>query len=52
MDDPLIRENRELHRALEEEGISHGYEEFSGTHEWPYWEEHVEDTLRFFAQLL
>ena len=52
MDDHLIRENRELHRVLDEEGIPHSYEEFPGTHEWPYWEEHLVDTLRFFGGLV
>lgn len=49
LDDPLLEANRELHAALEEEGIEHVYEEFPGGHEWPYWEEHLADTLRFFA---
>lgn len=48
--DPLIEPNRELHRLLEAAGIAHGYEEFSGGHEWPYWNEHLADTLRFFAK--
>lgn len=50
--DQLIEENRELHRALDARGIAHTYEEFPGTHEWPYWEAHVADTFRFFAQTL
>jgi putative tributyrin esterase len=49
--DLLIEENRALHRALEEHGIRHRYEEFPGSHEWPYWQTHVEDTLRFFGTL-
>ena len=49
IDDPLLDANRELHAALQEEGIEHIYEEFPGGHEWPYWEEHLADTLRFFA---
>jgi S-formylglutathione hydrolase FrmB len=48
--DPLIEPNRKLHRQLEATGIEHGYEEFSGGHEWPYWNEHLADTLRFFAE--
>jgi enterochelin esterase-like enzyme len=28
------------------------YEEFPGGHEWPYWTEHLEDTLRFFEGCL
>lgn len=48
-DDPLLAHNRELHSRLVAYGIPHVYEEFSGGHEWPYWEEHLADTLRFFA---
>lgn len=51
-EDQLIEENRALHRALLAHGIAHVYEEFPGGHEWSYWEAHVEDTLRFFAQTL
>ena len=47
-DDPLIEYNRTLHRQLEEAQISHFYEEFSGGHEWPYWEAHLVDALLFF----
>lgn len=46
--DELIEGNRTLHRQLLAAGIDHTYEEFSGGHEWPYWEEHLADTLRFF----
>lgn len=48
--DPLIEPNRELHRQLDAASIAHIYEEFSGGHEWPYWEKHLEDSLRFFAK--
>lgn len=51
-DDLLIDYNRDLHRALTEAGVPHQYEEFAGGHEWPYWEEHLGDTLRFFDRLL
>ena len=50
LDDRLLSANRELHRSLEEEGVEHVYEEFSGGHEWSYWERHLVDTLRFFAE--
>lgn len=50
--DPLIDDNRALHRDLDVRGIPHIYEEFPGGHEWPYWEQHVEDSLRFFGSLL
>ena len=50
--DWLLGANRDLHRALEEAGVPHVYEEFEGGHEWSYWEAHLEDTLRFFAEVL
>jgi len=49
VDDLLIEPNRALHRALETQGIAHLYEEFPGAHEWPYWEQQIERTLRFFS---
>lgn len=49
--DELIEHNRKLHQQLVEENISHIYEEFEGKHEWSYWENHVEDSLRFFNKL-
>jgi putative tributyrin esterase len=51
-DDQLLDANRELHEALRAQGIAHAYEEFPGAHEWPYWEAHIGDTLRFFGQTL
>lgn len=48
--DLLIEANRKLHQQLKEAQIPHQYKEFSGGHEWPYWQEHVEKSLRFFDQ--
>lgn len=48
-EDPLLEANRALHQALRDQAIPHEYEEFPGGHEWPYWERHLTDTLRFFA---
>jgi putative tributyrin esterase len=50
--DLLIEKNRALHQALVDARIPHDYEEFPGGHEWPYWETHLADTLRFFAKQL
>jgi putative tributyrin esterase len=47
VDDELIEGNRTLHRQLEEEGIRHIYEEYSGAHTWDYWHEHLRDSLKF-----
>ena len=30
----------------------HRYEEFPGGHDWAYWQSHVADSLRFFAEAL
>jgi len=49
--DPLLEHNRELTKELKASGIPHEYEEFPGGHEWPYWESHLGDMLRFFGQL-
>lgn len=46
-DDSLLVANRELHRALTDLAVAHRYEEFSGGHDWPYWTEHVRQTLAF-----
>lgn len=48
-DDDLLEENRKLHRELAANDIPHQYFEFEGEHAWPYWREHVRDTLLFFA---
>ena len=52
VDDQLIDDNRVLHAALLDRGVAHAYEEFAGGHAWSYWEAHLADTLRFFAQCL
>jgi S-formylglutathione hydrolase FrmB len=49
-EDILLQHNRHLHNELDRAGITHVYEEFPGGHEWPYWEKHFEETLRFFAK--
>ena len=49
-DDFLLPSNRRLHEDLERDGIPHEYREYDGGHEWPYWREHIYDTLRFFGK--
>jgi putative tributyrin esterase len=49
-EDELIKENRALHRNLEANHIKHHYFEFCGGHSWSYWQEHLADTLLFFAK--
>ena len=50
LDDPYRDANRQLHQALLDLNIEHTYEEFSGGHDWPYWQTHLADSLRFFSQ--
>ena len=47
-DDILIEANRELHRDLQLNDISHDYFEYEGEHSWEYWAENIEKTLMFF----
>jgi S-formylglutathione hydrolase FrmB len=51
-EDTLIGVNRQLHQQLDEAGIAHTYEEFPGAHSWEYWNEHLADSLKFFAGIL
>ena len=50
--DVLLPQNRELHAGLTAAGIPHKYEEFPGAHDWPYWQTHLADSLRFFAGIV
>ncbi len=51
-DDPLLKGNESLHRALAERSIPHTFEVFAGNHGWTYWREHLLDSLLFFEQIL
>ena len=51
LSDSLLEDNRLLHKQLLENNIEHDYEEFPGVHEWPYWQEHVKNSLLFFSRL-
>jgi len=50
LEDPYLRENRALHNALIEAGISHAYAEYPGGHDWAYWAMRLPDSLRCAAQ--
>ena len=50
-DDHLIEANRQLHQNLIDLSIEHQYQEFPGAHTWPYWTQHLRDTLRFFGSI-
>lgn len=49
IDDALLPENRELHRALLAAGIEHEYEERPGGHDWNYWSTALPGSLQFIA---
>jgi putative tributyrin esterase len=52
VDDLLIEHNRVLAHALTEAGVSFEYVEHPGGHEWPYWQEHLAESFRFFDKVL
>ncbi|MGI4788887.1 MAG: alpha/beta hydrolase [Janthinobacterium lividum] len=52
VDDFLIEENRAFHAHLMTLGIPHEYEEHPGDHNWAYWDKHIQDTLKFFGNVL
>lgn len=51
-DDFLLDQNRDFHAHLQKVGIAHEYAEFPGTHDWSYWDKHVQSALRFHAKHL
>jgi len=51
-EDSLIEANRELHQTLTCMNIPHDYQEFPGGHDWPYWSEHIRETLVFCKAVL
>jgi len=52
LEDKLLSENRLLHTSLMEANIDHVYKEFSGGHDWAYWEAHIGETLRFVSNAM
>lgn len=52
VDDFLLEDNREFHRALAEAGYAHEYAEFPGGHTWEYWDLHVQEALEFHRRHL
>lgn len=51
-DDFLIEANRDFHAHLESLGIPHEYAEYTGAHEWSYWDLHIQEALTFHARNL
>lgn len=51
VDDPLLDANRNLHQVLVTAGISHGFVERAGRHDWRYWGRNISTSLRFFSRI-
>jgi len=48
----LIESNRELHRRLVYNKVSHDYTERPGAHTWEYWENALPAHVLFFSKIL
>jgi len=51
-EDFLIESNRAFTARLTALGIPHEYEEHPGSHDWSYWDLHIQDTLKFLGGVL
>jgi S-formylglutathione hydrolase FrmB len=51
-DDPLLSTNRLMEQRLLERRIPYLYAEYTGKHDWAYWDEHVRDALQFVLRHL
>ena len=51
-EDFLLEHNRALDAHLTDLGIPHEYQENAGGHDWKYWDQHIQDTLKFFGGVL
>ncbi len=51
-EDPFLEDNRTFHQHLESLKMPHEYQEFPGTHDWAYWDTHVQDAIAFHVKNL
>ena len=51
-EDFLIEHNRRLHNTLSSMQIDHEYVEFTGGHDWSYWDRGIVDSLPFIKRTL
>jgi putative tributyrin esterase len=51
-EDFLLDQNRLFHAFLDEQGFAHEYLERPGSHEWSYWDEHIQSALEFHLRQL
>jgi S-formylglutathione hydrolase FrmB len=49
-EDFLIEHNRAFHAHLGKLGVAHEYAEHPGTHDWDYWDAHIQETLQFVTR--
>jgi putative tributyrin esterase len=49
-EDALLEHNRRFHQHLETLAIPHQYVEFPGGHNWAYWDQRIQEALRFHAE--
>lgn len=49
-EDHLLDHNEKFHRHLEDLGIKHTYETWSGSHEWGFWDQSLPKALDFFLE--
>ena len=49
-EDSLYGENIKMRDFLREKGFSLAYSESRGNHSWPYWDEHIQDVLRWIVE--
>jgi len=50
--DPWIDRTTTLHQILHDRGIDHLWNPYPGGHDWHYWEDHILDYVRFYANAL
>jgi putative tributyrin esterase len=50
-EDALLEGNRRFHQHLDALAIAHEYEEFSGGHSWDYWDQRIQEALRFHQRV-
>lgn len=51
-EDFLLQDNRDFVKYLSSIGFAHEYHEFSGAHEWSYWDVHVQEAIAFHRKAL
>jgi putative tributyrin esterase len=51
-EDFLLQDNRSFRDHLKKLDIPHEYDEYPGSHEWGYWDKHIQTALKFHARNL